>query len=205
MRYAMFFLLMVVKSVGFSQTQPAQVGPQLQTQPQAYTLQQQYKNLKSDLDVINGFRMVKIFTMDRLWAGVEDSLAIQKSKLAESHRIINDQQKELQRLGSALTASEKEQNELASRVENIEVLGILFSKSGFVTTMMVLFIALLAGMGILIFITRVSNRNTQELRKLNDSLYQEFDTYKRHAVEKEVKILRELQDYRNKLAELRMA
>jgi hypothetical protein len=204
MKYMMSFLLITVSLTVLSQTQPSQVNPSVPVQPQAYTLQQQYKSMKSDLDVINGFRMVKVFTMDRLWSGVEDSLAIQKSKLSESHRIITEQQKELQRLGDALTASQKEQVELTSRVDNITVLGIPFSKGGFVTTVTVVLLAVLATMGVLIFFTRVSNRTTQELRKLNDSLYQEFDTYKRHAVEKEVKILRELQDYRNKLAELRM-
>jgi hypothetical protein len=49
---------------------PVPTGPQ--------TLRQQYADLKSDLDVINGFRMVKLYEMDQLWRVVEDSL---KSKI----------------------------------------------------------------------------------------------------------------------------
>jgi hypothetical protein len=205
MRYIVLLFLLAVSSTIFCQTELKRVNPQLIPQPQAYTLQQQYKNLKSDLEIINGFRVVKIFTMDRLWAGVEDSLVIQRSKLSESLKIIDGQKKDLERLANSLAAIEKQQGDLTARVDSIAVLGIPFSKGGFVTTVSIIFLALLIMMALLLFFTRVSNRTTQELRKLNDSLYQEFDTYKRHAVEKEVKILRELQDYRNKLAELRMA
>ena len=42
-------------------------------------LTQQYKNLKGDMEVINGVRMVKMYTMDRFWTVVEDSLKAQKS------------------------------------------------------------------------------------------------------------------------------
>ena len=183
----------------------AQVNPQTLKQPQRITLQQQYNSLKLDVEVLDGYRMMKIIRMDRLWAGVEDSLAVQKSKLNESLNTINDQKNIVKRLNAALETSERERGDLSELVDNITFLGISFSKSGFVITISVILSLLLIVIVALLFVAKVSNLTTKELRKLNDNIYQEFDSFKRHAVEREVKILRELQDCRNKLAELRTA
>jgi hypothetical protein len=63
------FLLMAccAQVFGSDETNPAGSGPN--------TLSQQYKTLKTDLEIINGYRMIKMFTMDRFWTVVEDSLA----------------------------------------------------------------------------------------------------------------------------------
>jgi hypothetical protein len=66
-------------------------------------------------------------------------------------------------------------------------------------------VGLLVLVGILFSVSRVSMYTTRELRKLNESVNKEFDTYKRNSVEKEIKLSRELQNHRNKLAEMKMA
>jgi hypothetical protein len=169
------------------------------------TLQQQYKNLKADLEIIDGYRMIKMFTMDRFWTVIEDSLRVQKTKIQESVAFIARQKKETTALQISLRKIENEKENLKAGVDNLIVFGRPFSKAGFITVISFVMLGLIVLSGILFSISRVSLYTTREMRKLNESLYQEFDTYKRHAVEKEIKLSRELQNYRNKLAELKMA
>lgn len=173
--------------------------------PVPNTLQQQYKNLKSDLEIIDGYRMIKMYTMDKFWAVVEDSLLTQKSKLKESTTLIAKQKEDMHALNVSRNKIEKEKEALAEGVDNLIVFGKPFSKAGFITIVSFVMLGLVVLVGILFSIGRVSYYTTRELRKLNESLYQEFDTYKRNAVEKEIKLSRELQNHRNKLAELKMA
>lgn len=198
MRYTLFLLLLIAfNAPAFAPNDPPSSGPG--------TLQEQYRDLKSDLDVINGFRMVKLYTMDKFWNVVTDTLQNRQAKIRESAVIIARQQQEAQALNAALATTQKEKEELQSGVENLAVLGMLFSKSGFVRFITFVIVALLVLAGVLFWLGRVSRGTTSELRKLNESIYQEFDAYKRHAVEKEIKLSRELQNHRNRLAELKIA
>lgn len=169
------------------------------------TLSQQYKGLKEDLEVINGFRMVKMYTMDRFWTVVEDSLRTQKAKYGETIAIIAKQKVEIVGLNSSINKIKQENEGLKAGVESMTVFGKQFSKTGVISTASIIVIGLLVLAGILFAISRVSYYTTRELRKLNESMYQEFDNYKRNAVEKEIKLSRELQNYRNKFSEAKMA
>jgi cell division protein FtsB len=169
------------------------------------TLSQQYKSLKEDLDVINGFRMVKLFTMDRFWTVVEDSLRTQKARYGETIAVIAKQKQEIGGLNASLTKIQQENEGLKAGVENMVVFGKEFPKTAVISTASIIVIALLVLAGILFAISRVSYYTTRELRRLNESMYQEFDNYKRNAVEKEIKLSRELQNYRNKFSEAKMA
>jgi hypothetical protein len=168
-------------------------------------LSQQYKSLKEDLDVINGFRMVKLFTMDRFWTVVEDSLRTQKAKYGETIAVIAKQKEEIGGLNASLAKIQQENQGLKAGVDNMTVFGNEFPKTAVVSTASIIVIGLLVLAGILFAISRVAYYTTRELRKLNENMYQEFDNYKRNAVEKEIKLSRELQNYRNKFSEAKMA
>jgi len=171
----------------------------------AGSLPQQYKNLKADLDIIDGYRMIKMYTMDRFWTVVEDSLRTQKSKYKESIATIANQKAEIAGLKSSLKKTENDKLGLETRVDGMIVFGKVFPKAAVISVSVVIIIGLVLLAGILSSISRVSFYTTRELRKLNENIYLEFDTYKRNAVEKEIKLSRELQNYRNKFAEAKMA
>ncbi len=200
MKYIFLALLLTASSTpAFSLSQAIPAGPV------PNTLQQQYKNLKADLEIVDGFRMIKMYTMDKFWNTVEDSLLAHKSRLNESVTLIAKQQKDMQALTVSLSKIEKEKQALTARVDNLIIFGKLYSKAGFIVVVSFGMLGLAVLAGILFSISRVSLYTSRELRKLNESMYQEFDTYKRNAVEKEIKLSRELQNHRNKLAELKMA
>lgn len=185
-------------STSFAQDlQPAPTGPQ--------TLRQQYATLKSDLEVINGFRMVKLYEMDQLWRVVEDSLKTKRAAINEGLVVVKQQAAEIETLKTQVAKTEGEKRELVSGVTNMNVYGISFSKAGFVTFATVLIIGLIALAGVLFVLIRMAFKASRESKKVSDEVYKEFEDYKHVAVEKSIKLSRELQSLKNRMAELKIA
>lgn len=177
--------------------QPVPTGPQ--------TLRQQYATLKSDLEVINGFRMVKLYEMDQLWRVIEDSLKTKREAISQGLAIAQKQAVEIDELKVQVAKTENEKQELVSGVANINVFGMLFSKAGFVTFATSLVAGLIVLAGILFVISKMAYKASRESKKVSDELYKEFEDYKHVAVEKNIKLSRELQSLKNRMAELKIA
>jgi len=169
------------------------------------TLRQQYADLKSDLDVINGFRMVKLYEMDQLWRVVEDSLKSRRATINEGIALAKQQAVEIQTLKDQVAKTESEKQELVSGVANLKAYGITFSKGGFVTFATCMIIGLIVLAGVLFVISRMAFKSSRESKKLSDEVYKEFEDYKHQAVEKNIKLSRELQNMKNRMAELKIA
>lgn len=177
--------------------QPVPAGPQ--------TLRQQYANLKSDLDVINGFRMVKLYEMDQLWRVVEDSLKAKRASINEGIALARQQASEIETLKAQVARTETEKAELEAGVANLNAFGMSFSKGGFVTFATFLVIGLIVLAGVLLVISRMAFKASRESKKVSDEVYKEFEDYKHQAVEKNIKLSRELQSLKNRMAELKIA
>lgn len=185
-------------SVSFAQNpEPVPAGPQ--------TLRQQYATLKSDLDVINGFRMVKLYEMDQLWRVVEDSLKVKRAAINEGVALAKQQAAEIETLKAQVAQTETEKQELEAGVANLNVFGMSFSKGGFVTFATFLVVGLIALAGVLFVISRIAFKASRESKKVSDEVYKEFEDYKHQAVEKNIKLSRELQSMKNRMAELKIA
>lgn len=199
MRFCVVLLCLVASiSVSFAQTLPPEpTGPQ--------TLRQQYAHLKSDLDVINGFRMIKLYEMDQLWRVVEDSLKSKRTAINQGILLAKSQAAEIETLKQQVAAIENEKQELASNVANINAFGMSFSKEGFVTFVTTVIIGLLILAAVLFVISRMAFKASRESKKVSDDLYKEFEDYKHVAVEKNIKLSRELQSLKNRMAELKIA
>lgn len=167
------------------------------------TLQEQYIGLKSEQEVIDGYRMVKLYVMDQFWKTVQDSLQAQRASVRTSALHSAAQAKEIESLKVSLAKVEKSKEELVVGVDNIVVMGKAYPKEGFVTVVSFVILGLVV-LAVLLFVaSRASLITTRELRKLNETMYNEFEVYKHQAVEKQIKLSRELQDYRNRMADLR--
>lgn len=193
----LLFLICLI-SASFGQgTQPAPAEPE--------TLRQQYATLKSDLEIINGFRMVKLFEMDQLWRVVEDSLRTKRTAINQGLVIAKQQASEIDALKAQVAKTEHEKQELASNVTSINVYGLSFSKAGFVVFTTFLVVGLLVLIGILFTISKMAFKASSESKKVSDEVYKEFEDYKHVAVEKSIKLSRELQSLKNRMADLKIA
>ncbi len=190
--------LVALSYSSFSQTpQPVPVGPQ--------SLRQQYATLKSDLEVINGFRMVKLFEMDQFWRIIEDSLKTKRTAINQGLVIVKQQAAEIENLKAQVAKTESDKQGLVSGVANINVFGMTVSKAGFVTFATCLVIGLIVLAGVLFVISKMAYKSSRDSKKVSDEVYKEFEDYKHQAVEKSIKLSRELQSLKNRMAELKIA
>jgi hypothetical protein len=200
MRYiTVLFCLVAFVTVSIAQT----AQPVVTTGPQ--TLRQQYATLKSDLEVINGFRMVKLFEMDQFWRVIEDSLRTKRTAINEARVVATQQAAEIETLKTQVAKTETEKQALVSGVANINVFGMSYSKAGFVTFATCLVVGLLVLVGVLFVISKMAFKASRDSKKVSDDVYKEFEDYKHLAVEKNIKLSRELQNMKNRMAELKIA
>jgi hypothetical protein len=85
------------------------------------------------------------------------------------------------------------------------VFGISFSKAGFVTFATCLVVGLIVLAGMLFVISKMAYKAARDSKKVSDEVYKEFEDYKHVAVEKSIKLSRELQSLKNRMAELKIA
>jgi hypothetical protein len=94
-------------------------------------------------------------------------------------------------------------DEITFQSSHISVLGIPFGKGTFIF----LAATVIAGLALAIFILlgrmKILNSGMKEKALIAHTLTQEFEEYKRKALEKQTKLSRELQNERNKIAEQR--
>ena len=197
MKYTLFFVGLLMCSVAFCNDENSGVSPAQRS------LQEQYNLLKADQEIIDGYRMMKMYVMDQFWKTVQDSLQLQRKVQRESQARSAAQAKEIENLKASLVKTEKLKEELTVGVDNIVVLGKPYSKAGFITIVSFVILGLVVLAVMLLIMSKAAVITTRELRKLNESMYHEFEVYKHQAVEKQIKLSRELQDYRNRMADLR--
>lgn len=177
--------------------QPLPTGPQ--------SLRQQYASLKSDLEVINGFRMVKLYEMDQFWRIIEDSLKDKRAAISAGVVLAKQQAGEIETLKAQVAKTEGEKEALIAGVTNLKAYGITFSKGGFVTFATSVIIGLVVLAGVLLVLSRMAFKSSRDSKKVSDEVYKEFEDYKHQAVEKNIKLSRELQSLKNRMAELKIA
>lgn len=197
MKYLLLlFCLVAAISVSVAQAQSAEQAP---------SLRQQYANLKSNQEVINGFRMVKLYDMDQLWRVIEDSLRTKRAAINEGLALVAKQEAEINELKASLVQIEAEKQALVSGVENINIFGKPYAKGGFVTLVTCLIIGLVIACAALFVFGKLAHKASSDSKKAHEDLYKEFEDYKHLSVEKNIKLSRELQSLKNRMAELKIA
>jgi predicted metal-dependent hydrolase len=189
------FLLLGCASIAWA------TGPE-QQQP---TLQQQFQGIRDNAEFIDPFRMVRAYQVENFWKAVQDTLKSKDEALAVAQQKIAAVEGEVASLKGIIKEKDFSAEEMAFAGSHIAFLGWDVPKTRFIWMVAGLTTGLLVIMGTLFLSLRLALRAARESRDLYNEVSNEFDTYKRNTVEKEVKLYRELQDYRNRLTELRSA
>lgn len=194
--YLLLFVLLAFVQYAYS-NDPTKVG--------IGQLQQQYQNLLQNAEVIEGYRMLKVYEVDRFWRTVIDSVKESKTALAEAKKENELLHNEIKTMTGSLEQKTAANEELVFNGRHIAVFGQNLKKSAFITIALSTTAILLGCIVFLIVLGRVNSRACQEARKLYNDLYAEFDQYRHAAVERQIKLSRELQDYRNRQMDLKSA
>ncbi|MBX2962347.1 MAG: hypothetical protein KF687_07530 [Cyclobacteriaceae bacterium] len=190
---ACFFILSVGTLLA---NQPAQQKPDLAQQLQAIRDQSQF---------VDPYRMVRAYQVENFWKAVQDTLREKDEAVATIQQRVEGLAGEIENLQKAISQKENSVKEMVHAATHISFFGIDVEKGKFnwIVLATFFFMVLLTGAALLAF--RVGLRSSAESKNLYEELSRDFDKYKRNTVEKEVKLYRELQDYRNRLTELRTA
>ena len=166
------------------------------------TLRERYLVMKMKSQNYQEYKVIKENILDGMWKIVLDTMTAKQAAIRKSQSEINNLQAQLNKNIETLKAKENSMNDIVYASTHIRVLGIDFDK-GFFAGMFgaILIIAGLVLAGVL-YSMKVLKKNLNEKEELASAISNEYEDYKRKAMDKQTKLSRELQNERNKLQEL---
>jgi len=199
MKRASLLLIGVMAMItSFAQTQTAADAMKNDSQ----TLRERYLVMKMKSQNYQEYKVIKENILDGVWKIFLDSVDAKQAAIRKSQAEVVRLQAELNKNIEALKAKEDSMKDIVYASTHITVLGIDFDKGFFAG--MVGVILLLAGLAVagIVYTMRVLRKNLSEKEELANTISSEYEEYKRKAMDKQTKLSRELQNERNKLAEL---
>lgn len=176
-----------------------------QNSPTNITLEDQFQTLRSQAEVIESFRMLKAYQVENFWKSVQDTLRQKDEALLVVQKQIDQHAAERKALQAQIDTKESTLADMEFAGSHIAIWNWHINKGTFTKSVGIGFLVLLAVAGVAFFFCKVSYQDASESRALYNDVRDEYETYKQRMVEKEVKLLRELQDYRNRMVELKSA
>ncbi len=148
------------------------------------------------------FKVVKKTWLLDLKSHLTDSLEVQTTASAKTNKKIGTQKEEIESLKQTIAETNSVLTNANSAKDKISILGMSLDKGTYNALMFSTIIVLLVLLLVYILRFRTSNRSTVETKKNYGILDNEFELYKRSALDKEQKLKRQLQDEINKNSRL---
>jgi preprotein translocase subunit SecF len=164
----------------------------------APTLDEQFTNMINKSNKWEDFRVIKLRTLENFKSNVTDSIVKAKADFAAKDGEIVRQKEMINILETQLKNSHQMLEEISADKESITFLGVQVYKSTYKNTMWVLTGALSAMLLFFVYRFKRSNSVTQQIKDSLQEIQDEYNNYKKRAMEKEQKLARELQTELNK-------
>ncbi|MCC8410409.1 hypothetical protein LJ707_15815 [Mucilaginibacter sp. UR6-1] len=201
------FFTPIIIFIAFFNLAQAQDSTKKATQPQARTQTAAPQNTDRSLNGQYRYLLTKTYNYQQpvigaFYRNVMDTIKTERAALRKAQATVNSQAATIKKLNVDVTIKDETISASNAKMDQINLLGIGFTKAAYNTLMW----GLVLGFGIalaIVIITTTRFRHEAKYRiKLYNELSEEFQTYKTKANEKEKKLARELQTERNKLDEL---
>lgn len=193
-----FFMLLFTASPAFPQKVNEAISPD-----QNYTLQERYRILRDNSPTYNEYKEIKGYLLENWWKIVTDSVDAQKQQIRLANAKIKELENEIKKVQAAMKEKDESMADMIHDSSHIEVLGIDMQKGFFITLVSVTIGALIALIVIGSLRMKWMHSEMKEKIDLANQLGKEFEEYKRNALDKQMKLSRELQNERNKSQEMR--
>ena len=167
------------------------------------SLRERYYFMKEKSQTFKDYKVIKEYVLDGVWKITMDSIKAQKEKFREATASIDALEKQLAASNETIEQKDNTIAEMEHDSSHINVLGIDILKSVFISISGIIVVGLLALCGVLFARVKWVHRTIRERTEVADVLSHDFEEYKRKALEKQMKLSRELQNERNKLQELK--
>jgi hypothetical protein len=167
-----------------------------------YSLRDRYFLMKSKSQTYGEYKVIKENVLDGVWRIIQDSIASNKVALNGANANIGDLTAQLNQAKTSLKEKEQSMEEILHDSTHINVLGIDLSKGVFIGIVAVSVAALLTLLVMVIGRMKLQSNALSERNLAVKTISSEFDDYKHRAMDKQIKLSRELQDERNRLQSL---
>lgn len=199
MKYRLFFVVFALLSAGVAN---AQSRIALEGE---YKLQDRYELMKDKAESYGAYKVIRTDILDGVWKIYMDSMALRKEQIAKANQ--NIKQLEGQIAGAQDQVKKAEEAMAASEYErtHLSAFGIPVAKGFFVSLVGIIIGGLIVALLIALASVRILRKANKEKEVTVNAVSSEFEAFRKKALEKEVKISRELQSERNKLQALMKA
>ena len=160
----------------------------------------QFEALFKNSNNYKNYEVVERSSLIELQKNTRSEISGLNQKIDSSETLIASQQKEISELQVSLDTYETDLNEAVQAKEQIVFLGMPLNKTTYriITWGIILLLAVI--MFVFAYKFRSSNIETKEAKKNLAEMEDEYEEYRKTALEKQQKLGRMLQDERNKLA-----
>jgi hypothetical protein len=165
-----------------------------------YTLRERFTIMKTKSQNYREYKVIKETVLDGVWKIIRDSIAAKDAAIRKAKQDIAALNGQLGGVQDNLKQKEASMTEILYDSTHITVLGIDMEKGTFLTFIAVLLGALAVVVGTVIGRMKLMTKTLQEKKLAVNMVTNEYEDYKRKAMDKQTKLSRELQDERNKLA-----
>ena len=190
----LFFLLFCLVATEACYSQKA-----LEALKGEHSLRERYVLMKSNSQTYGEYKVIKENLLDGVWAILQDSIKAKESALQEANGSITELRVQLNQVNTSLKEKEQSMEEVLHASTHINVLGLDLGKGVFITLMAIVIGGLVALIVLVIGRMRLQSHSLSEKKLALHTLSNEFDEYKHRAMDRQIKLSRELQDERNKL------
>ncbi len=162
------------------------------------TLSSQFNYMINNSNRYMDFKVIKMAWLEKYSSNVSDSLNLLRNEILGAQNRLLVQVNEIEVLNTQLKNLSDDLTSIENEKNSIELLGLQIDKNKYINTLWTLLAVLIILLIVFIFRFRRSNLLTLESKNLLAEIREEFDGYRKRALEKEQKLGRELQNELNK-------
>lgn len=144
------------------------------------------------------FKVVKKTWLYELKAHTIDTLNALHKELSDTQATVNSQSNEINQLKSDLSSTKTNLDNTNKQKDSMALFGMQMSKGGYNALMWTIIAALLALLLLFVYKFNNSNSVTKQAKRTLLETEEEYEEYRRNALEREQKVRRQLQDEINK-------
>jgi hypothetical protein len=167
------------------------------------TLEQKWGKMLDKAENYDPYKVIKKTELADFWKATNDSIQRYQKELKSERGVIASQKSEVVTLKAQNVELTNKLSQNETDKNSVSFLGIKANKFAYLSTLCLLLVIALVGIGMLYYLYK--NSNDVAVQKVNayQVLSKEFDEYKQGKIEMERKLRRELQTQVNKLEELK--
>ncbi|RAW01801.1 hypothetical protein [Pseudochryseolinea flava] len=169
----------------------------------SYTLRDRFQIMKTKSQTYQNYKVIKESVLDGVWRIVQDSLHGKQQTINQANQQIASLKAEVKKVEDTMKQKDASVQGVIHDSTHISVIGVDFSKGFFLTLTGIILAALVGALVFVLARMKVLDKSIKEKSLTISLVSNEYDEYKKKAMEKQTKLSRELQDERNRLQELR--